>query len=518
MNSIFELTKVNVLGTFKKNSNKGFIIFLFAFIYLGFLIFNLANNIIDTFIILDIPYILLVLFMIFSTLFILLRNTFNVNGTLFNFKDYDLLMSLPLKKEEIIISKVLVLYAFDLLYTILFMIPAYISFVLKVNVSFLFHLLFFITLFIIPILPTIISTILGTIITAITSKFKNKNIVNYSLYILFFILYFYITINTKTIEIVDYANIAKILVDKCNNIYPLTNVYLNIIQNYNIVSLLIYILIPIIVFIIVIKVLNKYFITINNKLSNHKKKGKYILTKLNKNSKVKALYKKELKRYFKSPIYVTNTMISPIMIIIMSILLVVSGVDKVGEMLEAPNFASGIALFIPFIMAMIMSMSPTTHSSISLEGKNLWIIKSIPVEIKEIFYSKIMVNLTITIIPILFSSTILSIFLELDVITIIYIFILPIIYVLFSSIIGLIYNLKYPNFNWKSETAVVKQSRAVFMSLITNIFIATMPLMIPHTINNNLYMLLVTLIMILLTTISYIYLMKKGKKVFKALY
>ena len=121
-------------------------------------------------------------------------------------------------------------------------------------------------------------------------------------------------------------------------------------------------------------------------------------------------------------------MISPIMIIIMSILLVVSGVDKVGEMLEVPNFASGIALFIPFIMAMMMSMSPTTHSSISLEGKNLWIIKSIPVEIKEIFYSKIMVNLTITIIPILFSSTILSIFLELDVITIIYIFILPIIY------------------------------------------------------------------------------------------
>ena len=424
MNNIFELTKVNVLGTFKKNSNKGFIIFLFAFIYLGFLIFNLANNIIDAFIILDIPYIFLVLFMIFSTLFILLRNTFNVNGTLFNFKDYDLLMSLPLKKEEIIISKVLVLYAFDLLYTILFMIPAYISFVLKVNVSFLFHLLFFITLFIIPILPTIISTILGTIITAITSKFKNKNIVNYALYILFFILYFYITINTKTIEIVDYANIAKILVDKCNNIYPLTNVYLNIIQNYNIVSLLIYILIPIIVFIMFIKVLNKYFITINNKLSNHKKKGKYILTKLNKNSKVKALYKKELKRYFKSPIYVTNTMIFPIMIIIMSILLVVSGVDKVGEMLEVPNFASGIALFIPFIMAMIMSMSPTTHSSISLEGKNLWIIKSIPVEIKEIFYSKIMVNLTITIIPILFSSTILSIFLELDVITIIYIFII----------------------------------------------------------------------------------------------
>ena len=56
------------------------------------------------------------------------------------------------------------------------------------------------------------------------------------------------------------------------------------------------------------------------------------------------------------------------------------------------------------------------------------------------------------------------------------------------------------------------------MSLITNIFIATMPLMIPHTINHNLYMLLVTLIMILLTTISYIYLMKKGQKIFKALY
>ena len=62
--------------------------------------------------------------------------------------------------------------------------------------------------------------------------------------------------------------------------------------------------------------------------------------------------------------------------------------------------------------------------SLTKTDLSYWIIKSIPVEIKEIFYSKIMVNLTITIIPILFSSTILSIFLELDVITIIYIMVI----------------------------------------------------------------------------------------------
>lgn len=55
---------------------------------------------IDGFIMLNIPYMFLTLFMLFSSMFILATNIFKVNGTIFNFKDYDLLMSLPVKKKK----------------------------------------------------------------------------------------------------------------------------------------------------------------------------------------------------------------------------------------------------------------------------------------------------------------------------------------------------------------------------------------------------------------------------------
>ena len=42
MNNLFLLTKINLLGTFKKNSNKGLIIFIIAFLYLAFVIYQLG--------------------------------------------------------------------------------------------------------------------------------------------------------------------------------------------------------------------------------------------------------------------------------------------------------------------------------------------------------------------------------------------------------------------------------------------------------------------------------------------
>ena len=263
MNNLFLLTKINLLGNLKKNSNKGLIIFIIAFLYLAFVIYQLGLGMIDGFIMLNIPYMFLTLFMLFSSMFILATNIFKVNGTIFNFKDYDLLMSLPIKKEEIIISKILSLYFLNFLYTILFMIPSYIVFVLKIKVTLTFNILFFTTIFIIPILPTVIATIIGSLITAITSRFKRKNLINYIIFILSFIFMYYMTSGISNSNSLDYANFGKNLIDMCNNIYPLTNTYFKIISNNDLISLLIYTLLPILIFIIFTKILTKYYIYLN---------------------------------------------------------------------------------------------------------------------------------------------------------------------------------------------------------------------------------------------------------------
>ncbi len=517
MNNLFLLTKINLLGTFKKNSNKGLIIFIIAFLYLAFVIYQLGLGMIDGFIMLNIPYMFLTLFMLFSSMFILATNIFKVNGTIFNFKDYDLLMSLPIKKEEIIISKILSLYFLNFLYTILFMIPSYIVFVLKIKVTLTFNILFFTTIFIIPILPTVIATIIGSLITAITSRFKRKNLINYIIFILSFIFMYYMTSGISNSNSLDYANFGKNLIDMCNNIYPLTNTYFKIISNNDLISLLIYTLLPILIFIIFTKILTKYYININSKLKTERKNANYKLGKLKESNQLFALYKKEIKRYFGSIMYVTNTIMGSVMLIIMSFGLLIFGVDKIGQIIEIPTLSKIVSSVMPFVISLFVSLSVTTQASISLEGKNLWIIKSIPVKPIDIFKSKIMVNLTVTVIPILISSTIISLVIKPPLNAVIFMYILPILYAVLTSILGLIINLHFPRFDFKNEIYVIKQSIASMISIFVNLILAIIPLAIYFNVKSNMYVQIVSLSVFILIIISYIYIDKLGTKKFNEL-
>lgn len=523
MNNLLSLVKINLLGMFKnknvssKKKNGGIILFTIAFLYLAFYIYILSSALIDGFIAIKAPYLILLAFMILTSLFIILTTLFRVGSTLFNFKDYDLLLSLPIKKETVILSKILQLYTLSLLYTILFMVPTFISYVLKVDVSITFYFMYFITLFIIPIVPLMISMIIGTIISAISSRFKKRNIISYILTFSILILVFTMQSTLNNINMVDIANIAKSLIDKFNNIYPLTKLYMNIIKDSNIISLLLYILIPTLITYVFIKILNKNYVKLNNSLSSHVKKSNYKLEKINRSSSLIALYKKELKRYFSSVMYVTNTAIGIIMLTIGVFGLVIFGGDKINELLGIPEFYDSIIKVGPLVISFLCLMSSTTHSSISLEGKNLWILKTIPVNEKNILLSKIMVNLTITIPAIIINSTVFCIYFKTSLLMTLFMYITPFIASLFISIFGLIINLNFPNFEWKNEVSVVKQSMASFITLFAGTAIGLIPIVIPYTINDSMYIIIVTLIMFVLTTSAYIYLNTRGIKIFKKL-
>jgi ABC-2 type transport system permease protein len=105
-------------------------------------------------------------------------------------------------------------------------------------------------------------------------------------------------------------------------------------------------------------------------------------------------------------------------------------------------------------------------SSISLEGKNLWIIKSLPVEPKIIFKSKLAVNLIITA-PALLDALIIAVILKTNFLQTFFIVIVTAVFALFVSLFGLLVNLKFPNFNWNTEVVVIKQSAATMIALFT---------------------------------------------------
>ena len=103
------------------------------------------------------------------------------------------------------------------------------------------------------------------------------------------------------------VELGKYLSKQINTIYPLAGLYFEAVIKSGFWSLLIFIAISVIAFILFSLLVGKVFVKINTTIMTGRYKGNYKLGKLKSNKPLTALYRKELKRYFSSPVYVMNT-------------------------------------------------------------------------------------------------------------------------------------------------------------------------------------------------------------------
>lgn len=130
------------------------------------------------------------------------------------------------------------------------------------------------------------------------------------------------------------------------------------------------------------------------------------------------------------------------------------------------------------IIAMLQCMSCTTCVSLSLEGKNLWILKSLPLERKTIYQGKILFNLLLTVPAGLVVSLIVAVRFPMDLGLRLLLFLVPAVYAAFTSVLGMYFNIKMPKYDWSSETAVVKQSASSMAGIFSGMLNGLIPLVL----------------------------------------
>ena len=100
----------------------------------------------------------------------------------------------------------------------------------------------------------------------------------------------------------------------------------------------------------------------------------------------------------------------------------------------------------------------TTCVSVSLEGKQWWIMSSLPLSTENILSAKIIMNLILVLPFYLVSEVLLILALHPGLPELVWLALIPAVSVIFSSVFGLAVNLRFPVFTWESEVSVVKQS------------------------------------------------------------
>ena len=94
------------------------------------------------------------------------------------------------------------------------------------------------------------------------------------------------------------------------------------------------------------------------------------------------------------------------------------------------------------VISVFITMTSTASASLSLEGKNRWIMCSVPVRTIDIFNSKIAVNLTVICPFALISAALLGFKMGISLKQAILLCIVPMVYACFISVLGMYMNVK----------------------------------------------------------------------------
>lgn len=473
---------------------------------------------------LGLTYIILTLFIMMTFLLTVIEGIYKSQGILFEAKDNGLLFSLPISKTKILFIRMFKFITFEFLYNSLFMAPAIIVYALleKPNIS--FYLISLVMLILLPIIPTIISSIIGYIIKGISSRFKAKNIMQVILTSIMLLAILYASFNAQGL-IISIAENATSINDLITKIYYPAGLYLNLIQSFNILDLLILLainIIPAILFIYVASIL--YFKIISKSLEKARSGSRKELGRISfkKRTQVSGLISKELKRFFSSPVFIINAGFGMVLIFAFTILISINFDGMVNSIIQGKDFGLSIGaiksllpkIFYGFVV-FTSCMTSLTSSMVSLEGKSFNITKSLPVVPEKILFAKVLTSNIITIPVILLCDIIFFVVFKVAIIDIVLILLASIIMPTFSAIVGILMNLKYPKLDAVSDTEVVKQSMSSTVSVFIGMgvaFVSIGVMILGSKINLDLFIMLELLIFTIIVLILWKYLKKYGVK------
>lgn len=407
----------------------------------------------------------------FGCLIIAISSISKTNSYLFASKDFDMLMALPIKTKIIFLSKVINLLAVNYVMFMYFYIPSVIAYAIFNTTNFLFWLFAIIGFFIIPLPIISVFGFISCQIGKIKISQNAKKVLSIILYLCLTIAIVFLAMQTT-----NGTDDEKVFFENMYNSLKNGN-YLGYLlalgirgETTNFVAICSG---SLIIFLLFFYYTSKNYLFVNsNQKSNLNKQKKYEYKdsiSRGKSSVKLALLRKEIYGYFSVPIYVVNTIIGPILSLVFTYFLIS---QSKAEYLKIGEKYIEMQMILPPLVILLMvfsiSLSSTTSSSISLEGKRLWILKTLPVKEKDVFNAKVLVNLLITI-PFIIINNIIFLLMKdfyLNVFQIASSFILPTLIVLIISKVGLYINILLPKLEYEQPAQVVKQSLSVLVTML----------------------------------------------------
>jgi len=461
--------------------------------------------------------------MVISSLITLFFTMFKANGEIFGFKDYDMVMSLPIPVRTIINSRFLNMYLWNTFTTLLVMVPMGIVYSSFIEPSLGFYIMWIVGIFLTCLIPTTVAAIFGAVITAISSKFRYASTMSTILsvgFVIVIMVFSMIATNTDTglgkmfdsetgnIDAAAFSSMAPVISDSLNRIYPPVKLFTRAVVNGDIWSFLLFAGISMGWYGIFVIMLSVKYRQINTALTSHMSRADYKLETLHQGSMLSALYKKTIMRILKSTVCATNLLIGCVLAILLAVAMVIAGPEKVMQGLEVSDYMHIVKGASGYVIAATVCMTNTSAISLALEGKNIWLIKSLPISPKILYDSYLLTNLTFTVPTSIVCSVLFSISLKTGFIGTALMILTPLTFSLFTAVAGIFIGNRMAYYGWQEETQLVKQSMMSMIGMLGGMAIIAICGVIANSgilpMTTNMITLILDILLLPLTAVIYI--------------
>ena len=438
---------------------------------------------------------------------------FRTNGYLFNFLEYDLLMSLPFEARTVAGCKFLYMYLKSLPWYGSISLSMLIGYGIYARPSAIVYPLWLALSLLLPVIPMLAAAFLGFLIARISAGFKRKNTVQTALTLAFvifcFSLRFIIDDLFRNDRVQATLKTAARMTAGAARVYLPAGWFSDAVTGLRLPGMLLLIGTSAALFIAVFAVVGRAYREINSALKSHAAAHSFRMSTLRQRSAVQAVAFKEFRRFTGSTAYMVNDGMGEILAVLVSVITLVAGPWKIIAVVThgAPVDAAMLRPAIPFIVYFCIGMVATTACSPSLEGKNWWIVQSLPIEKKTLYQGKMLFNLALTVPFMAFSTLCLCIAAKVPLMDTALYLIQGLALCAFSTAWGCVCGIRHMRLDWENEIEVIKQGAAVAIYMLPNMFVVmgltVLAVVLGLRVDHRLLALGFTLIAAVLAALSY---------------
>lgn len=405
---------------------------------------------------------------------------------------------MPIKPSHLVLAKLLATVPYTYTVVGVFTFPACLGFLIACGANPVQYLAAVLGCLSAPVLPVVIISILSIILMHLCKNVKKKeNIVTAITYIIsasFVFFYLFTGFGNSSDEITE-AQLNEIAgsVSGLKWIFPSNAFFTHSMENGNIISLLIGVLIPAAAVLIFMWIAQKFYLESalgGMEGGSHKRKAQALRSDaFSSTTAAKSLSRLERKTIFRSPIYLINCFLYPLIMPVVLIISFISSFSSASGSTDAISNlisdSSHVLVYSPFISVFLAAMTAAvckvSSTCISRDGKGFFALKAMPLTMKKRISVKyrfaLTTNLIISLPFALGTALYLIIAMNVNPISLLFSFILSSTAAAIITDLQLFLEVRNPKLSWESEEAVVRESRGVLIGLL-----GTLILMIPVVI------------------------------------